>query len=168
MCIKGRQKNKPYCLFQFTTMCNNRKNKHRTLLEHLPIEIFLQIFVFFPLDELVKSFFGLSSYIDSLIRSVRNANHMIIYNNNDAINLLHSFSSQINRLVIIHSESVDFKSLINLRSLTLKYGTHAQFNSIRPQYFPMLEILHICSINLGECSINSSNIDFICSKRFAN
>ncbi|UJR12792.1 hypothetical protein I4U23_016966 [Adineta vaga] len=32
---------------------------------------------------------------------------------------------------------------INLRSLTLKYGTENQFNSIRPQYFPQLEILRI-------------------------
>jgi hypothetical protein len=134
---------------------DNNNNTHRTLLEHFPVEIFLQIFTFFPIQELFKAFFGLNSHIDSIIRSVRNASHTINCNNNDAINFLHLFSAQISRLVIVDADAVDFTLLINIRSLTLKYGTYAQFNSIRPQYFPMLEILHLYDINLGECFIRN-------------
>ena len=116
-----------------------------TSLEHLSTEIFLQIFSSLPLRELVPTFFNLNSYIDSIIRFMRNVNHVVNYNDTKALNLLHLFPSQIGRLVIVNAESVDFTALINLRSLTLRYSSRAQFDSIRPQYFPMLEILHIYS-----------------------
>jgi hypothetical protein len=74
---------------------------------------------------------------------VRSASYEIDSNNVDAINLLQLFPSQTGRLIVANVEMVDFTSLNNLRSLTLKYGTHAQFNIIRPQYFPILEILRI-------------------------
>jgi hypothetical protein len=38
---------------------------------------------------------------------------------------------------------IDLTSLINLRSLRLKYGSNTQFDTIRPENFPILEILHI-------------------------
>jgi hypothetical protein len=117
--------------------------KSPTLLEQLPVEIFLQIFDLFPLQHLAASFFGLNSYIDSIIRSVRRKNHGVRDNDIDAINLLKLFPTSIDRLVIINSETVDLTSLINLRSLSLERGTQEQLNIIRPHYFPMLEILHI-------------------------
>ncbi len=119
-------------------------NTHSTSLEHLPIEIFHHIFAPLSLQEIVTAFFGLNSYIDSIIRSVKRVNHVVSYNDTKAIDILHLFSTQIGRLVIIHSPNVDFTWLINLRSLTIKYGTLAQLDRIRPEHFPMLEILHIC------------------------
>ncbi len=112
-------------------------------LEDLPTEIFLQIFAFLHLRELVTAFFGLNSYINSVIQSVRGITYLVKYNGDDKTNLLHLFPTQIGRLVIVSVEMVDFTSLTNLRSLTLKYGTSTQFDSIRPQNIPMLEILHI-------------------------
>jgi hypothetical protein len=115
-----------------------------TSLERLPVEIFLQIFAFLPLQELVKTFFGLNSNINSIIQSSDSKlSHVISYGDADAINLLYLFAIQIKRLVIIRAGKVDFNSLINLGSLTLRYGTRAQYDSIRPQHFPKLEILHI-------------------------
>lgn len=64
-----------------------------------------------------------------------------------AIKFLHLFSSQSSRLVLVRSETVNFTTLINLRCLILKYGSPEQFNSIRPQYFPKGEILHIYAGN---------------------
>jgi hypothetical protein len=118
-------------------------NMPPTLLEHQSTEILLQIFAFLPFRELIKAFFGLNSYINSVIQLVRSASYEIDSNNVDAINLLQLFPSQTGRLIVANVEMVDFTSLNNLRSLTLKYGTHAQFNIIRPQYFPILEILRI-------------------------
>jgi hypothetical protein len=112
-------------------------------LERLPNEIFFQIFGFLPFRELVSAFSGLNSYIDSIIRCVTGLSHVVKYNIAESVNLLHLFATQISRLVIIRAETVDFTSLINLRSLILRYGTPSQFDSIRPQHFPMLEILHI-------------------------
>ncbi|CAF4208617.1 unnamed protein product, partial [Adineta steineri] len=114
-----------------------------TLLEHLPVEIFLQIFALLPLQQLVTSFSGLNFYIDSIIQSVRGKNHGIRYNDTDAMKLLQLFPTLIDRLVIVNADMIDLKSLINLRSLTLEYGTKAQLNTIRPHYFPKLQILHI-------------------------
>ena len=119
------------------------KNTSLTLLEHLPTEIILQIFDFFSLQEIVEAFSGLNFYLDSIIGSTVSLSHVVKYNDSTAINLLHLFTAQIRRLVITNSEKVNFTSLINLRSLTLRYATSAQLDSIRPQHFPMLEILHI-------------------------
>jgi hypothetical protein len=121
----------------------NNNNTHRTSFEHLPVEIVQQIFALLPLEELVKAFFGVKAYINSIIRSVTNKSHMVMSNDSKAINLLQSFPAQIGRLVISRATEVDFTPLINLRSLTLRYGTRIQFECIRPQNFPMLEILHI-------------------------
>jgi len=112
-------------------------------LEHLPTEIFLQIFAFLPLQELSKAFSGLNSYINSMIQLVINTSHLVKYNDIDAINLLHLFSTKIIHLTIVNVEKANFISLKNLRSLTLKYGTKMQIDTIRPQNFPLLEILHI-------------------------
>jgi hypothetical protein len=118
-------------------------NTRPTLLEHLPVEIFLQIFDFLPLQDLVTAFSGLNFYINSIIRSVTGISHVVKYDDVDAINLLQLFPTHIGRLVLFLSETMDFTSLTNVRSLTIRYGTSAQFDSIRPQYFPMLEMLHI-------------------------
>jgi hypothetical protein len=112
-------------------------------LEHLPVEIFMKVFALLSLQEIIIAFSGLNSYIDSIIRSVRNTNHAVSYYNNKAVHLLDLFPTQIGRLIVAHAPLVDFTSLINLRSLTIKYGTFAQFDGIRPEHFPMLEILHI-------------------------
>ena len=114
-----------------------------TLLEDLPVEIFLQIFGSLSLREIATTFFGLNSYIDSIIRSVRGVSRLVSYNNVNAIQDLHLLPFLISRLIVVNVEMVDFTPLINLRSLVLKYGTRAQFNGIRPQYFPTLEILYI-------------------------
>jgi hypothetical protein len=123
------------------------------LLEELPTEIFLKIFTSLSLQELSTAFSGLNSHIDSVIQLVRDAKHIVKYNDVEAINLLQLFSAKITRLVVINVEMVDFTSLNNLRSLTLKYGTESQVNSIRPQYFPMLEIVHIRGNELQQALI---------------
>jgi hypothetical protein len=126
-----------------TTSNMSSDNIRPMLLEDLPTEIFLQIFTFISLGDLFEAFSGLNFHIDSVIRLVRDAKHIVKYNDVEAINLLQLFSNKISHLVVINVEMVDFTSLTNLRSITLKYGTEKQFDSIRPQYFPMLEILHI-------------------------
>jgi hypothetical protein len=139
--LKKEKNNEVYIDITFAIMSNEKTSP--TSIEHFPVEIYLQIFAFFPLPEIISTFSGLNSYIDSIIRSVIGASHIVKYNDIDAINLLQLFSTQISRLIIAKSETVDFKSLINLRSLTLNDGTEAQLSTIRPRYFPMLEILHI-------------------------
>ena len=114
-----------------------------TTLEQLPTEIFLQIFVFLSLREFFTAFSGLNSYVDSIIRCVQNTSHIVKFNDTTNLRLLQLFPTQIARLTIVDTEEADFKSLTNLRTLILKYGTYSQFCDIRPSHFPMLEILHI-------------------------
>lgn len=85
-----------------------------TSLEHLPTEIFLQIFALLSLRELVTAFLGLNAYIDSVIRSVRTVNHVVRFNDVDAIHLIHLFPTQIARLIIVNIETIDLTALINL------------------------------------------------------
>jgi hypothetical protein len=121
-------------------------NTQSTKIEHLPIEIFLQIFASFSLEEIVTSFFGINSHIDSIIRCINSASHAIGSHDTKAVDLLDLFPTQIGRLIVTRATKVNFTSLINLRSLTMKYGIVAQLDEIRPEHLPMLEILHIdCS-----------------------
>lgn len=114
-----------------------------TLLEHLPGEIFLQIFTFFSLREIVKIFHGLNSYINAMVGLVQDVSLKVEYHDIDAIDLLESFPRQIRHLVMDNIEKTDFMLSMNLRSLTLKYGTRLQLNTIRPLYIPFLETLRI-------------------------
>ena len=130
--------------------------------EHLPAEIIAEIFKFLTFRELGKSFSDLNSYINSVINLMTDINHAVTQGETDAINLLHSFPSTIVCLSVVHAKTVDLTSLINLRSLTLKYGTHDQFNSIRPKNFPNLEILDIyASELLKSLSIRMPLLNFV-------
>ena len=108
-------------------------NTHPTLIEQLPIEIFLKVFASLSLQDIVRAFTDLNAYIDSIVRCIRGASLAVSNNNEIAVVLLHLFSTQISRFIITRAETVDFTSLINLRSLTIKYGALAQFDGIRPQ-----------------------------------
>jgi hypothetical protein len=112
-------------------------------LEDLPVVIFLQIFASLSLQEIVTAFYALNSHIDSIIRSMRNVSYIVRFNDVDGLNVLQLFPASIGHLMITNVETIDFTSFINLRSLKLRYGTQRQFNTIRPQYLPMLEILYI-------------------------
>lgn len=122
----------------------NTNKTQATRFESLPREILLQIFALFPFEEVIKTFSDLNSYLNSAIDCIHCGNLLVNYNDVQSVDLIHSYSNQIRRLVIIHSPSVNLTSSINLRSLTLKYGTIAQIDKIRPKHFPLLEILHIC------------------------
>ncbi len=122
-----------------------------TSIEQLPTETLLQIFAFFNLRELITTFFGLNSHINSIVRSVKNASHTVPNNDFDIVKLVQQFSKQIARLIIVNTDMINFTSLSNLRSFTLKYISDAQLKSIRSQYFPLLEILHIYVCQLQKC-----------------
>ena len=111
--------------------------------EHLPVEVILLIFDFFSLQQLLTSFLNLNSFVNSVIYSVRHKYHAVKNNNADAIHVLQTFSTVIDRLAIRYSNTVDFKPLINLRSISLQHATSTQLNSVRPDNFPHLEIIHI-------------------------
>ena len=115
-----------------------------TLLEQLPVEIFLQVFASLRLQDLIKAFSGLNSYIESSLKSVRSASYILNNHVTKTTDLLRSYPTQIGRLVINKCRKMNFTSLIHLRSLTLKPATGEHFNAIRPQNFPQLEILHLC------------------------
>lgn len=115
-----------------------------TFLEQLPVEIFLQVCASLTLREVIKAFAGLNAHIDSSIGALRNASHTLQDIASETTDLLRLNPTQIGRLVISKCSTADFSSLINLRSLTLKYGTGEQFDAIRPRNFPQLEILHLC------------------------
>jgi hypothetical protein len=130
----------------------NSVNTQRTTIEDLANEIFREIFEFLSLEEIVTSFFGLNSRINSIIRSMNTASHAINSNDTKAVDLLNLFPIQIGRLILKYSENVNFTSLINLRSLTITFGSIAQFDDSRPEHFPLLEVLHI------EASKSETNI----------
>jgi hypothetical protein len=89
-------------------------NTRPTSLEYLPVETFLKIFASLSLQEIVTAFSGLNSYIESIIRSLRDKSHAVRYNDTKAIDLMYLFSAQIGCLVLKHPVSADFTSLINL------------------------------------------------------
>lgn len=119
-------------------------NTKTMLLEQLPTEVFLRIFASLQFKEIIKAFSSLNSRFNSIIQCINSGNFQVSYNDDESVRLIHSYPKQIHRLILTHSPNVDFTSSIHLRSLTIRYGTLAQLNAIRPRYFPILEILHIC------------------------
>ena len=113
------------------------------LFEQLPVEIFLQVFASLTLQDIIRAFSGLNSHIESCIHATRNAIYTLHDRLTRTTDPLRSYPIQIGRLIITNCREIDFTSLIYLRSLTLKYGTGEQFDAIRPQNFPQLEILHL-------------------------
>jgi hypothetical protein len=101
-----------------------------TKIEHLPVEIFLEIFALFSLEEIISSFFGLNSRINSIIRCAKCISHTISSSDTTAVDLLNLCPTQIGRLILASSGKVNFTSLINLRSLTITFGSIAQFDGI--------------------------------------
>ncbi len=133
----------------------NIVNIQPTSLENLPVEIFLKVFSSLSLQQIVKAFFNLNSYINSVIQCVTDRNYAVNFNDTKAVELVHSFPTQICRLIITVAPNVDFMPLKNLRSLTIMYGTIAQLDGIRPEHFPMLEILRIRGSKLPQKSLMS-------------
>lgn len=130
------------CHLPRETMSENNNDKYEISFEHLPVEIVLQIFAYFPFSDLMKTFFGLNTSIDSIIYSMSNLSEVVRFYDTESIRLLYSFANHIIRLVI-NDPSIDLKPFHNLRSLTLKYGSQTQFDSIRPEHHPLLQILRI-------------------------
>ena len=141
MTIEEKKKYTKHLCYSFIRMAN--KNPLPTSIEHLPTEIFLQIFRYYHLREIIFAFSGLNYRMNSIVQSVRNASHIVQYNDPDAVQLSSVFSKQIARLIIIKTDMIDLTLFSNLRSLTLKYTNNAQLQSIRPQNFPLLEMLRI-------------------------
>ena len=104
-----------------------------TLLEHLPNENFLQIFIHLSFQEIITAFSDLNSHVNSLIRFARDVSHKVRPENVDSIDILQSYPTQISRLEINSVANVDFTLLNNLPSLTLNYGTKIHFDMIHPQ-----------------------------------
>lgn len=121
----------------------NNNNTPPTRFEHLSVEIFQEIFGFLSLRDIVKAFFHLNCHINSVIRSTTTLSHTVKSDEIISTNLANLFARQITHLIAIHANVFDFKLFTNLRSLTLKYGTCTQLESIRPEYGSRLEILHI-------------------------
>ena len=93
---------------------------------------------------MVTAFSGLNSRIDSFIQSARDMTHVVRKNDPAlSVDLVRLYPNQIGRLVIRDVAAVDISPLRQLRSLTLKNGTHEQIAGIQPEHFPALEILHI-------------------------
>ena len=124
-------------------------------LEDLPVEIFGEIFVFLSFRDLVAAFCNLNRHIDSIVRSIGAVNHVIKYDETDVITVPQLVPTSITCLVVVHVRDVDFTPLVNLQSLVLKYGTHAQFNSIRPDHFPNLELLHVSASKLPKTATDT-------------
>ena len=125
-----------------------------TLFQQLPVEIFLQIFASLRLQDTIRAFSGLNCHIESFIHTTRNASYILNNHATRTTDLLRLYPTQIGRLVIDKCRKLDFTSLINLRSLTLKHGTGQQLYAIRPRNFPQLEILHLCRGRYG-CNLLS-------------
>lgn len=131
------------------TMSDNNNDEYQTSLEHLPVEIVLQIFAYFSFSELIQTFFGLNTSIDSIIYSMRNQSEVVRFDDIESIHRLYLFANNIIRLVIT-DPSIDLIPFRNLRSLTLKYGSQTQLDSIRPEHFPLLQMLRIKGNPLNE------------------
>ena len=111
-----------------------------TQLEHLPNELFIDIFGYINIKDLYHGLWGLSFRINRLLQSFDRLSYTV-----ETINqpMMSVFSNQIVRLVINTEDTIDMSLFPNLRSLTLSKGTQAQLSEIRTKPMPKLVYLSL-------------------------
>lgn len=115
--------------------------------EQLPNEIFRELFEYFDLKELYKTFSNLNCRISSLLAQGTHA-QVILYKPEDIeFRIYQNLLPNVKTLVIGHTKAFYDSSKSNLfsniRRLVLCQPTREQFNSITPSNFPNLERLHL-------------------------
>ncbi|CAF2679031.1 unnamed protein product [Rotaria sp. Silwood2] len=119
-----------------------------TILEHLPDEIFFEIFEYIPMKNLYRSFSRLNYRINSILGSIQPRLALQYLKPNE----IHDpsvifFANYIRKLSIWHSNSLNLINFSNIRSLELEHPTIKQLNEIRPHTIPQLEYLRINNNN---------------------
>ncbi|CAF0966515.1 unnamed protein product [Rotaria sordida] len=135
-------------------------NNQLLYLDDLPNEIFhYGIFPFFSWQELYYSFFGLNKRINKILQSLTHL-YFTVDSSNQHHPALSFFAPCIICLTVCLGQ-FDITPFSALRSLTLKYPSLQQRNSIRPENFPRLEYL-----NLSYPLEDSILLNFIFSNAF--
>ena len=115
-------------------------------LEQLPNEIMLGIFAFLDLGLLVNAFSSIFEHYNRLLLSLAHVNLEVMRDNHATIEkILPQYVDSVVRFVAVKVPNFNFTSmaLANVRSPTIKYGNQAQYDSVRPRYFPLLEYLNV-------------------------
>jgi len=108
--------------------------------EDLPNELFLEIFQYLNIDELLESFWNLTQRINQSIQSAQD----LSYNFQKQNSLICSrFSHQITRLIINTNDEIDFQQFPFLISLTLQQITFKHLQQIQSNILPNLVHLSI-------------------------
>lgn len=120
-------------------------NRHLTF-EDLPNEIFHELFEYFSIYELYRTFTRLNSRIDSLIKNFRFL-QIILHSLDDFDQPVHRyFLPKVNTLIINHSKTFfdPIKTILpSIRCLILCKPTREQWNAIQPDLFPSLRRLYL-------------------------
>ena len=139
-------------------------NKYFTF-EDLPNEIFHEVFEYFSIYELYRTFARINSRINSLIQDFRF--HQIILNSLDDIDqpVHRYFLPNVSTLIINHSKlflhpvQTVFPSI---RCLILCKPTREQWNAIQPNLFPSLQRLYLIN------SVFAYRTEQLCQLIFSN
>ncbi|CAF3850178.1 unnamed protein product [Rotaria sordida] len=119
-----------------------------TTLEHLPDEIFFEIFEYIPMKNLYRSFSRLNHRINSILSSIQPRLALQCIQPNEIHDpSMMFFANRIRKLSIWHSNSLNLIHFSNVRSLELEHPTIEQLNEIRPHTIPQLEYLRINNNN---------------------
>jgi hypothetical protein len=116
------------------------------MFEQLPNEIIHELFEYFDIYELYRTFSRLNSRLDSLITNFKFL-QIMFYSIEDINHPIHRyFLPKIKTLIINHSKNfydpIKFY-LSSIRCLILRRPSREQWDSIRPIYFPYLERLYL-------------------------
>lgn len=154
-------------------MCWIRKRSVRitmttktTILEHLPDEIFAEIFEYIPMKNLHQSFSGLNRRINSILSSVptrlafRWMRPVEIHNRSVAF-----FTVRISKLSVCHTGPLNLVHFPNIRHLELERPTSEQCNEIQPHTIPHLECLRI---NNSHSKLPADTFHRLCCSLFSN
>lgn len=139
-------------------------NKHFTF-EDLPNEIFHELFEYFSIYELYRTFTRLNSRMNSLIQYFRF--HQIILHSLEDIDLpVHRyFLPNVSTLIINHSKQFlqPTQSVFpSIRCLILCKPTREQWNAIQPNLFPSLQRLYLIN------SVFAYRTEQLCQLIFSN
>jgi len=129
-------------------------NNHLSQLEHLPNEIFFEIFQYFDAQDLFQSFYNLNFHFNILLQSLNNLSLTLNTSHSNEIHLYDDIAPYIDILIIYDRIQINLNYFSKLRRLILLQPTYELLKQLEINHLPYLEHLFI---RLGNRLENDSN-----------
>lgn len=132
--------------------------------ENLPNELIFELFVYFDVEDLFRSFWNLNERLNKILKSLKNLSMIIDDKTSSAV--LQIFAEQIQSLIVKKSIRFDFRRFVNVENFQMTRMTNSDLEQIRSDVFPHLVDLRLS--NSFHCSLPNCLLNEIFNNGFSS